>query len=93
MRHLTLAVALALPSAGCSSEEPVAAPAECTVNTFRACETDACRGVEQCLEAGEWSACECVVTDASYADAAGDASADASTDASTDASPDATDGS
>jgi hypothetical protein len=63
------------------------------INAFRACETDACRGVEQCVEPGLWGECECVVTDASYAETSADGSEDASTDATADGSPDATDGS
>ncbi len=73
MRHLKPLFFIALVG-GCESE-PVAAPApECTPNSFRACETDAdCRGVQQCVEPGNWSICSCALIDGSFADAAPDA--------------------
>ena len=77
--------------------EPAAEPSipvECNPNAFRACETDACRGVEQCSEAGAWTSCACTVTDASFPEAAtpdvvNDISIDAPSDAGLDASSDA----
>jgi hypothetical protein len=86
---LTRAAAVLLLLSACSSEEPKAAQPECTINAFRACETDACRGVQQCVELGEWSECECVVTDASFPEASTDASSDADASSNADASSDA----
>jgi hypothetical protein len=88
---LPITVALA-SAASCSNEQ--AAPKfepECTVNQFRACQTDACRGAQQCVEPGLWSACSCVVLDASYPDVlleAGDSASEAS-EAGAEAGPDA----
>ncbi|GMV12785.1 MAG: hypothetical protein HS104_04980 [Polyangiaceae bacterium] len=68
---------------GACSAEP-AAPSfvpECNVNQFRACETEECRGAQQCVEPGLWDRCFCTVLDASYpkpkdADSDADGSAD-----------------
>jgi hypothetical protein len=59
--------------AACTAEHSTAAPTEeCRPFQFRACQTDACRGVEQCLDPGYWSQCDCVIVDASYGDAPAD---------------------
>jgi len=68
----------------CSSApvEPGFEP-ECTVNQFRACETDSCRGAQQCVGPGLWDRCFCTVLDAS-----GPPPEDATTEAASDAGPD-----
>jgi hypothetical protein len=91
VRHLTRITALLLASA-CSSEEPAPAKPACALNAFRACESEECSGVQQCLEPGFWGSCECVVTDASFPDAPADAATDAVIDAATDTDADASDG-
>jgi len=70
---LILALLLALTVACSSSPEAEGPAAECTPIQFRACETDACTGVQQCVEPGRWTHCSCTVLDASYADAPTDA--------------------
>ena len=76
-------VSLALIVCACQSEQ-VTKPfePECTVNAFRACELDACKGVQQCADPGVWNPCDCTIVDAAYADAAPDVSADAAPDVS-----------
>ncbi len=71
-RLLLLVVCLA---AACSetAAEPETA---CAPNQFRACETDACHGVQQCSADGRgFSACSCTILDGGYPP--GDAAADA----------------
>jgi hypothetical protein len=82
-------VALLGLSVSCSDSTSKEAPrAECKPNQFRACESDACPGVQQCVDWGYWSDCSCTVLDASYADALGDsAEIDAAPDAGGDAEP------
>jgi hypothetical protein len=101
VRHLTRAFGLLSLLVGCESDpEPKFEP-ECTLNAFRACLTDACRGVEQCAPPGVWSECACTVTDATFPeasplDAAHDADAtsiDADADADGSSVADAADGS
>jgi len=75
---LSLALSGALVGACSSESEPEAVEPECTPMQFRACESDACSGVEQCDEAGFWGACNCTVLDASYADGSADAASEAS---------------
>jgi hypothetical protein len=74
-RHL---LALAALLVSCEQPEPAPFTPECKLNAFRACELEACRGVEQCLPPGLWSACACTITDASFPEAApaADAGAD-----------------
>ncbi|MEZ4225630.1 MAG: hypothetical protein R3B13_32055 [Polyangiaceae bacterium] len=87
----------ALPGLHCSSEPaPRAQPRVCTPLSFRACEVDGCRGVEQCAADGrQYASCSCVITDASYGVDSGHDAADASDDAAdtdaADASPDSDD--
>ena len=60
---LTLAILL-----GCESSDPKPAAAECRPGQFQGCEAECGRGVRHCLdtETGtHWSACSCVVLDAS----------------------------
>ena len=58
----------------CESEhQPALSKHECTTNHFRACDGGGCRGVQQCVDPGFWSECDCVVGDASYADNGSDA--------------------
>ena len=85
--------------AACAQESaPEPPPQVCAPLAFRSCDTDACRGVQQCASSGlRYSSCACVVTDAGYADAPDvgpdvgpDADPDANADASPDADPDAT---
>ncbi|HMR08296.1 MAG TPA: hypothetical protein PKA88_21090 [Polyangiaceae bacterium] len=81
--------------AACAQESaPEPPPQVCAPLAFRSCDTDACRGVQQCASSGlRYSSCACVVTDAGYADAPDvglDADPDATADASPDADPDAT---
>lgn len=90
MRHLIVAGLLSV-CAACQAEPASAPEPECSLNAFRACVADGCRGVQQCVEPGRWSACDCTVGDASYADVASEAAADAGSDAATDAAMDATD--
>jgi hypothetical protein len=63
---------------GCASEPELEAveAAECRPVSFRACRADACRGVQQCLESGSWSSCQCTLTDSSTPDRAGNSSTD-----------------
>jgi hypothetical protein len=73
-RLLLLVVCLA---AACSETAAEPEPA-CAANQFRACETDACRGVQQCnAEGSGYSACSCTILDGGYppSDAAADADA------------------
>ncbi|MBK7580851.1 MAG: hypothetical protein IPI67_11655 [Myxococcales bacterium] len=91
----------AVACVACTAEPAATAEPECTPNQFRACETDACRGVQQCVDPGRWSHCFCTVLDASYAEAsdgttetgpaldAGDADASVNADATADAAADA----
>lgn len=79
MRRRALTISAALVVAGCSAEPaPATLEPECTVNQFRACETEHCRGAQQCVEPGAWSRCFCTVLDAAApqppdgSDAAGD---------------------
>lgn len=67
------------------SAEPLVEPfvPQCNVNQFRACQTEDCRGAQQCVEPGHWDRCFCTVLDASVvtkpdasADAAGDSTLD-----------------
>ena len=82
---LSLAIA-----ASCSSEKaPAEFKPECAINQFRACEpseTDACRGVQQCVEPGLWSVCSCVVLDGSFPEAGPDVR-DSATEEASEASP------
>ncbi len=62
--------ALLCLAACAETAEPTRAPQVCEPLSFRACDTDACRAVEQCKESGlSYSPCTCVITDAGYADA------------------------
>lgn len=58
-------VVLALGACSAEPAEPSFVP-ECSVNQFRACETEECRGAQQCVEPGRWDRCFCTVLDASY---------------------------
>jgi hypothetical protein len=85
-------LALALLLGACERTQPPAAEPECNPNAFRACELDACRGVQQCLEQAKWSDCDCIITDATFPEAAADAPSETGKDAEsdlTDASTDA----
>ncbi len=72
--------ALALLLGACEPAQPPQAKAECNPNAFRACELDACRGVQQCLESSKWGECECTITDATFPEAATDAGSDTGKD-------------
>ena len=78
----------------CSSETPTEQPLACQPLQFRACETDACRGVQQCAQDGTgFGACACTVLDAGITpkDAATDGAVDAATDGADDAATDGAD--
>lgn len=63
-----LALCLAAACLCACAEDPLepSFEPECTVNSFRACETDECKGAQQCMEPGYWDPCFCTVIDASY---------------------------
>jgi hypothetical protein len=61
----------------CEQAEPRVVEPECSENAFRACELEACRGVQQCLPPGAWGTCSCAITDAAFPEAATDAASDA----------------
>ena len=88
-----LFAALLCLAACAETAEPTRAPQVCEPLSFRACDTDACRAVEQCKENGlSYGPCSCVITDASYADAPDVRVLDAATEgdaSSQDATPDA----
>jgi hypothetical protein len=81
--------ALALATACASEHEPALTKRECVPNQFRACHADVCKGVEQCVDPGYWSGCDCVVGDAGFAESGLDADADAPDDVAGDAGDDA----
>ncbi|MBI3204339.1 MAG: hypothetical protein HYZ29_22570 [Myxococcales bacterium] len=67
MRRPIQTFSAALLLGGCSAEPAQPSlEAPCTVNQFRACETEHCRGAQQCVEPGAWSRCFCTVLDGSY---------------------------
>lgn len=68
IRALLLVAFVSAAVAACSEEVDPGAEPECTGVKFRACETDACTGFQQCLSSGRFGPCSCNVTDASYVD-------------------------
>lgn len=86
LRALFCLLLVATVLGACSDDSEPASPApECGGLSFRACETDACVGSQQCQPNGRYGPCSCNVSDASYVDSSDGGSAPSDGGADSDA--------